>query len=339
MTALPPSSDLVNTGITKGTFKAALSNLRAYLSGILGDSGTQATALTALGALLNGSVDKSAAYTVVAADRGKLVDCTGAGGWTLAVDAVGSLGTGFAFAVSNRSSGNITIDPNLSEQIDGATTLVLEPGDSCAVLCNGTALVTVGRTSRPNGALRSVQVFTTVGANTYTKPVGLKRLRVTVVGGGGGSGAASGTSSLPAASGAAGGGGVAFDKLIEAGDLGATETVTVGAGGAGGTGSYAAPGNGAAGGSSSFGSHVSATGGTASLGAYRVATASGVNGNGSGGLINWKGSVVGQSVEGFDVAGNATKIGCGGTSRFSTTDTLQYGYSGFRGIVIIEEFY
>lgn len=137
MTALPPSSDLVNTGISKGTFKTALSNLRGYLNGLFGDTGTQATALTTLGVLLNGSVAKSAAYTVAAADRGKLIDCTGT--WTLAIDPLSTLGAGFAFGVRNSGSGTITINPDLSEQINAASTLVLGPFESCAILPNADA--------------------------------------------------------------------------------------------------------------------------------------------------------------------------------------------------------
>lgn len=148
MTALPPSSNLTSTGITKATFKAALNDLRTYLSGLLGDAGTQATALTALGALLNGSVVVSATGTTIGAThRGKLIDCTGTGGWTLAVDACATLGAGFPFAVRNSTSGTITINPNLSEPIDDATTLVLAPGESCLVQVNAaaTGLKTVAR--------------------------------------------------------------------------------------------------------------------------------------------------------------------------------------------------
>lgn len=149
MPVLPPISDFVTTGQTKGTFKGALTGLRAYLSGLLGDAGTQAAALTALGAPLNAAESKSGAYTVVAADRGKLIDCTGAGGWTLGITAAASLGAGFVFAVRNSSSGIITVDPNLSEQINGMPNLPLWPGVSGLFLCDGAAIKTVGYALAP----------------------------------------------------------------------------------------------------------------------------------------------------------------------------------------------
>lgn len=134
---LPPNTDFVTTGQTKGTFKGALTGLRGFLNSLLGSTGSQADALTALGAVLNGSLAKTGAYTVVAADRGKVIDCTGT--WSLAIDAVGTLGAGFAFAVRNSGSGMITVNPNLSEQINLASTLILGPYESCAVVPNADA--------------------------------------------------------------------------------------------------------------------------------------------------------------------------------------------------------
>lgn len=137
LSPLPPTSDFVTTGETKATFKGALSGLRAFLNSLLGATGSQADALTALGAPFNGSVAKIATYKVVAADRGKLVDCSGS--WTLDVDAAATLGAGFAFAVLNSGTGTITIDPNLSESINSASAFVLGPGESCICMVNSTA--------------------------------------------------------------------------------------------------------------------------------------------------------------------------------------------------------
>lgn len=95
--------------------------------------------------LLNGSMAKTATYKIVAADRGKLVDCSG-GSWTLDVDAAATLGAGFVFAVLNSGTGTITIDPNLSETVDGVATLAIGPGESGFAVCTGTAWRTVGRT-------------------------------------------------------------------------------------------------------------------------------------------------------------------------------------------------
>jgi len=131
---LPPTTDFVTTGETKGTFKGALSGLRAFLSSLLGADGAQATALATLGAFLNGTLAKAAAYMVVAADRGKLINCDGT--FDVSIDAIATLapsGAGFSFAVRNGGTGSITINPNLSETINGAPTFVLGPKESCAV--------------------------------------------------------------------------------------------------------------------------------------------------------------------------------------------------------------
>lgn len=121
-----------------------LVSLSAFVGGLLNDADAP-TALATLGALLNGTLTKTAGYTFVKADRGKLVDFTGAGGYTLAFDAAATLGV-WAGAVRNSTSGTITLDPNLVETIDSATTVSLSPGESCFVICDGTELKTVGRT-------------------------------------------------------------------------------------------------------------------------------------------------------------------------------------------------
>ena len=94
-------------------------------------------------------------------------------------------------------------------------------------------------------------VYTSTGANTFTKatdiPAHVTHITVHVIGGGGGGGGGH-TTGYRGTGG--GGGGYAVERIAVA-DCGATETATVGAGGAGG--SAAAPGNaGSAGGTSFF---------------------------------------------------------------------------------------
>lgn len=66
--------------------------------------------------------------------------------FTQTFTAVATLGDGWHCWIINASTGNLTLDPNSTEQIDGANTLVLRPGESCKVECNGSALRTVGLT-------------------------------------------------------------------------------------------------------------------------------------------------------------------------------------------------
>lgn len=164
MTALPAAADFTGAAITEGQFKTAITDQRAFLAGLFGADGTQATALATLGAILNGTLSKSAAYTVVAGDRGKLIDAT-TGTWTLALTAAATLGAGFAFAVKNSGAGVITIDPNGSEAIDGATTITLAAGESCLVLCDGTAFVTVSKAAALTaGAIATALGYTPLAA-------------------------------------------------------------------------------------------------------------------------------------------------------------------------------
>lgn len=147
-TALPLATDFTGASITEAQFKTAITSLRDYLAGLLNTTGSGADALLALNTLFSSTVAKSAAYTAVAADRGRLLDCTGT--WTLAFTAAATLGNGFVIAVRNSGAGVITLDPSASELIDGAATLALNPGDTCFVVCNGSGFSTVARTIPPS---------------------------------------------------------------------------------------------------------------------------------------------------------------------------------------------
>ena len=87
---------------------------------------------------------KTANYTVVAVDFGTQIDAT-ANTWTLTLTAVATLGDGFWFDFVNSGTGIVTIDPNASETIDGATSILVYPGQSFRIACSGTAWRTIGR--------------------------------------------------------------------------------------------------------------------------------------------------------------------------------------------------
>lgn len=153
-TALPASTDFTGAAVDEGDFKSAITALRDYLSGLLGTDGATATALATLGAAVSGYVAKTTTYTTVAGDKGKVLDCSGT--WTLSLLAAATAGDGYNVSVRNSGTGVITIDPNLSETIDGSATLTVNAGESLIVYCTGTAWVTVGKASGiPSGALVS----------------------------------------------------------------------------------------------------------------------------------------------------------------------------------------
>lgn len=106
--------------------------------------------------------NKTSAYTVVAGDLGKIINCT-SGTFTVSLTAAATLGAGFYCYIRNYGSGNITIDPNGSEFIDDMFTTILRAGENVMVVCDGTSFTTLtgqysqgGAFSRQPGAGRPV---------------------------------------------------------------------------------------------------------------------------------------------------------------------------------------
>ena len=119
-------------------------------------------------------------------------------------------------------------------------------------------------------AQAQVDVYSTPGTFTWTKPAGAKSVHVALLSGGGGGGSGRKTPSGTAGAGGGGGAGGGYsERVVQAAILGATETVTVGAGGPGGVAQTNNNTNGSiggAGGSSSFGTFVTAIGARAGNG-------------------------------------------------------------------------
>lgn len=90
-------------------------------------------------------VDKSGTYTALKADFNQMIRATGT--LTLNLTAAATLTAGWCLWVK-ADGGAVTVDPNSSEQINGATTLVIADGGWCFIVCTGTAFravaVTVG---------------------------------------------------------------------------------------------------------------------------------------------------------------------------------------------------
>lgn len=214
------------------------------------------------------------------------------------------------------------------------------------VKASGAAMVSTAS----NGEFRSRQVFATNG--TYTKPAGLVRAVVIVVGPGGGGGGGSGGSC-----GASGGGGGYGNRLLAAVSLAGTEAVAVGTGGAGGAGSA----SGSAGsGDTSFGNtpFVWATAGGGGAAGSGSGSAPGAAGVGSGGEINLSGQsgcAGGSSTAGGTAgSGGSSFMGGGGGGGYNTTaggnsgaygggggggGGTSAGGNGAGGIVIVEEYF
>ena len=162
-------------------------------------------------------------------------------------------------------------------------------------------ILSSGLSSGGVGGSFDTQTF--VADGTWVKPADTDNEALVFVemwgaGGGGGSSTAGG--------GGAGGGGGYISQTFVAGDLSATEVITVGAGGSGGASGTSD--DGVAGGDTVFGSHLTATGGGLGIGS-----------NGSGG-------------DGGDGGGGAGILGgAGGTGAFAPTQGAGGGHKGGAG--------
>lgn len=207
-------------------------------------------------------------------------------------------------------------------------------------------------------------------STTWTKQANLEYVQVTVVGAGGGGGSAELGSTDQ---GQAGNSGAIGYKKILAASLGSTETVTIGSGGAGGAGGTN---DGSDGGNSSFGSHVTANGGSGGYYATSPNRATQKPANtSSGGDINYESAYLGNTsaatvsaetntlnlssssaywastlpisvrpgalapstVGGLAIDSYAYGIGGGGADGDGISDFD--GGDGYKGVVIVEEFY
>ena len=105
-------------------------------------------------------------YTAGVGDRAHMINWTGASG-TLSLTAAATLGDDWFLYVRNNGTSALTVDPNGSETINSSTTLIMNPGDSAMIICDGTSFYTVG--------LGKSSVFTfdytqinVAGTGTYT---------------------------------------------------------------------------------------------------------------------------------------------------------------------------
>jgi hypothetical protein len=101
---------------------------------------------------------KSAGYTLLTTDRGKLIDCTAA--LEIELLAAATAGAGFFFLVK-ANGGAVTLDPNGVEEINGSSTsATVANGSSAIVACNGTAWFTVSMLSSVGATLTTLEALT-----------------------------------------------------------------------------------------------------------------------------------------------------------------------------------
>jgi hypothetical protein len=184
--------------------------------------------------------------------------------------------------------------------------------------------------------LTDVQVYTSAGTATWTKPANCKTVRAILIGGGGGGGSGHAHATGNRGGGGGGAGGGITEITYQAASLPSTLTVTVGAGGAGGAGVVANnDGNPGVAGTAST---LTATGTTYARAAGGAGGAQGTNSGGAGGAAGTLGDALyaggaggaGNNSGNAGVAGAATigAPGGGGGAGMSSGGTTANGGNG-----------
>lgn len=103
---------------------------------------------------------KSSAYTAVLNDNASILVTSST--WTLSLTAAATLGNGWEIMVYNNGAGTITVDPNSTETINGATTLAIATNTYVWIACNGSSFFAAGSPTN------SVNLVTTDTTQTIT---------------------------------------------------------------------------------------------------------------------------------------------------------------------------
>jgi hypothetical protein len=141
----------------------------------IGSSGADAATLAgygllAIGQTLNQSqpiTTFASSYTAVTTDRSSTYVWTGGAG-NLTLTLASTLGNNWFMFVRNSGTGALTVDGSGGNTINGSTSIVLQPADSCIIVCSGTTFYTVGLGRNTQFAFTQLSKAVTTGTYTLT---------------------------------------------------------------------------------------------------------------------------------------------------------------------------
>jgi hypothetical protein len=141
----------------------------------IGSSGADAATLAgygllAIGQTLNQSqpiTTFSSSYTALTTDRSSTYVWTGGAG-TLTMTLASTLANNWFMFVRNSGTGALTVTGTSGDLINGSASIVLQPTDSCIIVCSGTQFYTVGLGKSTQFAFTQLSKAVLTGSYTLT---------------------------------------------------------------------------------------------------------------------------------------------------------------------------
>jgi len=141
----------------------------------IGSSGADAATLAgygllAIGQTLNQSqpvTTFSSNYTALTTDRSKTYVWTGGAG-TLTLTLASTLADNWFMFLRNSGTGALTVTGTSGDLVNGSASIVLQPVDSCIIVCSGTQFYTVGLGRNTQFAFTQLSKAVTSGSYTLT---------------------------------------------------------------------------------------------------------------------------------------------------------------------------
>ena len=141
----------------------------------IGSSGADAATLAgygllAIGQTLNQSqpvTTFSSSYTALTTDRSNTYVWTGGAG-TLTLTLAATLGDNWFMFLRNSGTGALTVSGSGGNTINGSASIILQPTDSCIIVCSGSTFYTVGLGKSTQFAFTQLTKAVTTGTYTLT---------------------------------------------------------------------------------------------------------------------------------------------------------------------------